>query len=502
MSESRPLRLIKEKYKGKKIGLCHGVYDIFHHGHLLHIKNAKLLCDILVLSLTEDKYVNKGPGRPFHNEDQRAEILRSIKEVDYVHISRSKTAVEVITELRPNYYIKGPDYKNLHKDQTGRILLEKKAIKAVGGQIKFTDDAVKSSTQIYNSYFAKRSDQELSVLKELKSKFKLDDIEKILDKITDSKILVVGEPIIDHYIYSEARGLSNKSYTVSVGKQDEEKLLGGSLAIAKDLNSLGCKVKILTANLIDANLKKEIETKLSKKIKWNNIKINDADIPIKSRFVTSNHQQKLFEVSNIKNINFWTKSLITKFKNKIEELSKDVDIIIVADYGHGLFNAKVIEKIMSLKKYIAINTQTNSNNFGFNYFNKYKKFNYLSVDEKEFRLALGKRYGTITNLIKEALKNNHIKTPFSITAGVDGSYHVNKRKKIFHSPIFFRDVKDTTGAGDAFYGISTLLTKNKVDSDLLLFISNCYAGLKCQYLANKETTSIVDLKRCINSIFM
>jgi rfaE bifunctional protein nucleotidyltransferase chain/domain len=500
MSDLNKLTAIRHKYKNKKIGLCHGVYDIFHYGHLTHLKNAKSNCDILVVSITEDKFVNKGPNRPFHNEYERAQVLKSIKSVDFVHIARSKTAVEAIINLSPNFYFKGPDYKNLKKDITGRINKEKKAILSVGGQIKFTNDPIKSSTKIYNDFYANRSKEELFALNKIKRKFNLNDIEKILDKVTKTKILVIGEPIIDHYIYSEARGLSNKSYTVSVSRKDEEKLLGGSLAVANDLNSLGCEVTLLTANSINKDISKEIKKLLSKNIKWRNFKINKAEIPIKSRFVTNNHQEKLFEVSNIQNINFWTNSMITKFTDQVLKFSKEIDLIVIADYGHGLFNSEVIEKLISLDKFIGLNTQTNSNNFGYNYYSKYKKFDYLSIDEKEFRLAIGNRYGTIQNLITTSLNNKLIKPPFSITAGITGSYHVNKKREIYHSPIFFRNVKDTTGAGDAFYCISTLLSKNNIDSDLLLFISNCYAGLKCQYLANKETTSLVDLKRCISSI--
>ena len=81
MSDLSLLKSIRRKHKDKKIGLCHGVYDIFHHGHLLHLKNSKTLCDILVISITEDKFVNKGPGRPYHSEYERYDILKSIKEI-------------------------------------------------------------------------------------------------------------------------------------------------------------------------------------------------------------------------------------------------------------------------------------------------------------------------------------------------------------------------------------------------------------------------------------
>ena len=58
------LKKLKNRFKGKKIVLCHGVFDLLHVGHISYFKSAKKLGSILVVSVTHDKFVNKGPGRP------------------------------------------------------------------------------------------------------------------------------------------------------------------------------------------------------------------------------------------------------------------------------------------------------------------------------------------------------------------------------------------------------------------------------------------------------
>ena len=104
----------KEKNKGKKIVLCHGVFDLLHIGHIKHFVEAKSLGDILVVTLTPDIYVNKGPNRPAFSEKLRIEAIAALNTVDYVALNQSPTAVSAIKKIKPNIYCKGPDYKN-HK---------------------------------------------------------------------------------------------------------------------------------------------------------------------------------------------------------------------------------------------------------------------------------------------------------------------------------------------------------------------------------------------------
>ena len=62
--------------KNKKIVLCHGVFDVVHSGHLNYLKKAKQFGDILIISVTSDRFVNKGPGRPVFDINQRISFLK------------------------------------------------------------------------------------------------------------------------------------------------------------------------------------------------------------------------------------------------------------------------------------------------------------------------------------------------------------------------------------------------------------------------------------------
>ena len=127
--------VLKKKLKKKKIVLCHGVFDLLHIGHINYLESAKKFGDILIVSITSDKFVNKGPGRPYFSEYKRAKMLLSLKIVNYVIINDSLTAENIIKVVKPSFYAKGPDYKDNKNDITKNIYKEVALVKKYKGKI-------------------------------------------------------------------------------------------------------------------------------------------------------------------------------------------------------------------------------------------------------------------------------------------------------------------------------------------------------------------------------
>ena len=139
--------ITKLKSQNKKAGLCHGGFDLLHPGHVMHFESAKQLCDVLFVSITSDKFVSsiKGANRPIYTDKLRGYMAASIRFVDYVVISNFKTAIDVLKQLRPDYYIKGPDYIN---SKIEAITAEREAVASIGGKIKYTKDPKLATTEI------------------------------------------------------------------------------------------------------------------------------------------------------------------------------------------------------------------------------------------------------------------------------------------------------------------------------------------------------------------
>ena len=496
LNDSNLKSLRKAHPENKKIVLCHGVFDLVHIGHLNYLESAKAFGDILVVSITDDKFVNKGPKRPFNKANIRLKMLESLDIVDYVYLNSEFTSVNVIKKLKPNFYVKGPDYKNNKNDITNAIKDESKAVKECGGKVVYTSDPIQSSSNLLNNYFVEFTTDQKDFLFKIKSKFNASEILNTIKRIKDKKVLILGEAIIDRYTFVNVMNISTKSPTLSTKYLFHEDYYGGSLAISRNLQSLGCETNVFYPSGNSTEEKKlNLTLKKDKNLKtrFSPLFIKDWNVPIKNRFLTEFRTQKIFEVSNIHN-RIWQKNNTEAFTKRINKIANKFDLLIFADFGHGFFENKFFEKLKVKSKNISLNTQTNSENIGFNLFHKHKKYDYLCVDEREFRLAMHDRHLELDKLLKKYFSK--YKKDLTVTLGASGAKHITGGK-IYYCPSFFNTVVDTTGSGDAFLAVSSVLHQMKVDPIMNLFISNIFAGLKSQIIGNKNPVDSINLLKSI-----
>ena len=251
--------------KKKKIVLCHGVFDILHYGHIAHFNMAKKFGEILVVSITEDAFVNKGPDRPIFPSLIRAKTILSLEIVDFVIISKSPNAISVLKKIKPNFYVKDKEYQSKDSIFFKNFILEKNFLKKINCRIKFTNQIKYSSSNLVSLKFNNFDDSQIAYLENIKKKYSLSYIEKILAKFKKLTVCLIGDPIIDKYIFSSVEGIASKSPTLASVYQSNENYAGGVLAVASMLSALGPKVDLIYYS--DENkLTKIIEKKLNKNI--------------------------------------------------------------------------------------------------------------------------------------------------------------------------------------------------------------------------------------------
>lgn len=475
---------LRRKNKNLKIGLCHGVFDVLHNGHINHFYNAKKKVDILVASITTKKFVNKGPRQPFNNDFQRLNVLESIKYIDYVYLNKKRDSKEILKFLKPDIYFKGKDY--IKSDLHGNLKDEIKTLKKNKGKIYFTKTKLQSSTKIFNHTYNWNINQKKYLTKV--GKYSSEMLQTNFNLLSKKTIYLIGEPIIDKYEHCDIVGTTTKDPAISVLAKKSISIGGGVIAAAK-MASQFCK----KVNLITYGKTKILKKHLSeyKNIKLINISTNQ-NIQCKTRFINSNRMEKLIQVTNFKK-----NSLSSKEMSKcISELKKiKNENLIICDFGIGLFEKNVLNYLNSskIKKYL--NVQSNSINLGFNLFTKHNKYDYLSLDKREWSLGLKKVNFDLNDI------NNNVKNfkYLAITKGKDGSVFISK-KKTYDAPVFVKSAKDTTGSGDAFFIITSLLTMLSIDNILIPFIGNVYAGMHSQNIGNYKIVTKRELLSNINSL--
>lgn len=488
----------KLKLEGKKIGLCHGVFDIIHAGHLNHFEEVRKKCDYLFVTVTEDKFVKKGPNRPVNNHYFRAKVLESLRQVDYVGINFSPDASESIRQIKPHFYFKGKDYRG-KKDLTERLYKEINELKKINSKIIYTDSPLQSSTEIINKSFSYVLDSKLT--KYLESKNKKEILKKSIEnlkKIENKKVLIIGDAIIDQYDFVKPLNKPIKESILATRYLKTDIFLGGVFAAAVNLSQFNNNVSICTLMGNDKDIKAPLN-KFQKKIKSKIFFEKEKVTTRKKRFVENAYNRKISEVY------FMDDNLLGKENKKkvLDYLKKETnkfDTIILIDYGHGFIDKDIYNVLQKKAKFLAINCQTNSANLGFNLITKYPVSDFICIDEPELRLAASDNNSEIEEIVKKQISKKIKCKNIAITRGRNGSFsYLNSN--ILKIPALISDkVIDTIGAGDVFLVITSLLYSIKADQEVTNIIGNIAGALKVDILGHSKSISKSNFYAILNHI--
>lgn len=268
-------------------------------------------------------------------------------------------------------------------------------------------------------------------------------IEALLDLAAKKRVLFIGERIRDVYHYVRPLGRPTKDAIVSVEKMSTETFEGGVIAAKRHAEAICNKVDLFTTGRAYT----------------------------KTRFVEESHLRKLFEYYE------WNG---TSYDPRLPNLAA-YDAVIVTDYGHGMMDKELVKTVCDQAKYLAVNVQTNSGNYGFNLATKYPSADYLCVDEPEARLATQNASGDIIQSL-EALRRRFPR--IVVTLGRNGAVALDEAG-ITRVPAFTDTVRDTMGAGDAFFAVTACLAEQG-DMNSLLRIGNAAGALKAGIVGHRS----------------
>ena len=488
-------RIKNLKKNKKKIVLCHGVFDLVHLGHIKHFKKAKAFGDYLIVSITKDEFINKGPGRPIFNHFQRIEYLKELQIIDDVFLSEGSSATDVIKKIKPDIYVKGAEYSIDSLDKTKKIIEEKSCLKKYGGKIKFTYEKTFSSSKIINQIGISLNEEQRIFINKIKKTINYIDFNKIFNDFKKLKVLVLGEIIIDQYCFGNGIGKSGKEPYLVFSEKFTENYLGGSAFVARNISPFVKKVNLFSPFGFEKNNKNILKKDSKKNIAYNLIKpYKNYPTIIKKRFVDKISNYKLFGSYTLPEVNVIKNNDV--IIRKIKKLVKENDMIICCDYGHNFITDEIVEFLKKTKKRLFVNAQVNSSNFLYRSLNRYTNVDSIIINETELRQDLKDNSSDIYYLAKKLLKKNKLKN-LIVTMGINGVILVNNKGEKFNCPAFSMKSKDKVGAGDAMLSIVSLGFKLNLKPELTLLLGSIAASMSVENIGNKESIDFYKFDRTI-----
>jgi cytidyltransferase-like protein len=477
--------------EGKTIVQCHGTFDLIHPGHIYHLEEAKAYGDVLVVTITAEKFVNKGPGRPYFNDQMRSRSMAALACVDYVILVPYAAAVEAIECVRPHSYCKGREYAEAGSDVTGNISDDVAAVQRVGGQIHYLGSVVFSSSKLINTHFEHVPSEVKKICRELAKKHTADSVREAVDNFSKLRVLVIGDIIFDKYSYVRVQGLTSKNRILSGRYLYDDVQAGGALAVFNHIKQFTPNVRLAALMGEESwglNLLRQSVSVAQ------DLVVRDPDFTtiIKQRFVEPTGVDK--ELSKLFSVNFIDAEppklpLQEKLLAGILQALPEVDLVVVADFGHGVMSELVRECVQEKATFMALNCQTNSNNHGFNIIShQYQRADCFSLDEQELLLSSARRHVDFVHEMENLRKKLKASSAW-LTRGAVETIGVAEGVSPFVCLPLESVVRDTVGAGDAFFSVAALAAAQKLPIELSTFVGQLAGAQAIKIVGNSEPIS-------------
>ena len=306
----------------------------------------------------------------------------------------------------------------------------------------------------------------------------LDRIHAAFERADKLKIVFVGETIIDEYCFVKPLARPSKEFILAtVAVNEPESFFGGVMAAARQGE-------------------------------WRRVEIVSIyeQVIRKTRYVDGDFSRKLFEVYSGQQIVLSEENRAC-FRMRLDKAVHDADVVIVFDFGHGLMGEEE-RRIVDNAKFLAVNAQTNAGNAGFNPVTKYRRADYVCVDEPEARLATGDQYGLVEDLAQKLTQWMQC-GGVVITRGRNGATVSDRTQAAIRAfgipvlaavPAFATHGIDTIGAGDAFLAVTAPLLAAGLDLETAAFVGNVAGAIKIDIVGHRRHVERAELISAIDGL--
>lgn len=490
----RLLEILESRRESNTVVHCHGVFDLLHIGHIRHLHWAKSNGDILVVSITQDEYVNKGPHRPVFSCQMRAEVVAALDVVDYVIVSNWPTAVNLLESLQPDIYVKDIEYK--FKNDS-RFTEELNAVEKYGGKVLFsTEDKNSSSNVLKKTTFNISTFNYLESFKERRSS---DIPSQLISDLHNLRILIIGDIYIDEYCLGTHIGKIRRDSLLDFTVEKKITSLGGIGLLANICSQFSKHVDVISVLGGSESLQEQIEKQLNNSVGKTWFFRERGKTPTNIRYIEKGVvPRNIFHVTELENVES-PELLPEELISTIHDREKNYDLILVGDYGFGSIAPMITDGNAQLSEKFFVFAPINAGNRGFSTIEKYSQFKFGCLNEDELRMICRDRYSNIEQLIEMLTQMISCET-LAITQGNFGCTMWSRQNGTYTIPALAIKPHDISRAREYFFVISSLLNRTNIELEVSGLYANAFAALSMNIEGGSRVVTAHELERFVERL--
>ncbi len=449
-NNNSPILSLDEANKFNDCILGYGHFNSIHQGHIRYLKYAKDLNELLVVAVLKD-LPSKGL---IFNQLERADSLSQLGIADAIILLPDNDLDKAVKKICPREVILGKEYENsdlAHIIRTKKYLTKvNKSIYFHAGEINYSSSELLTISE--GNLKHKREEKFIKALN--RQNITVEKLKTASKNLKKSKLIVVGESIVDHYVACEALGMSAEAPVIVVKEIEAKSFVGGAAIVASHIASLKSKCEFISV-IGEDEQGKWLQNQLEK----NSVKVKlfvDKKRPttFKKRYLVEN--QKLFRVSRLDD-HIINRQITKNILDHIEKISHSVNGIIISDFVYGLITEELIKGIVKCAK------KNNIKLFGdlqcssqIGDISRMKDFTMLCPNEREARISLQNKDIGLDELCRNLMDKSNCKN-LIMKLGADGFVVYSKEKedslRIQEFPALSVNPVDVSGAGDTLLSI-------------------------------------------------
>ena len=320
------------------------------------------------------------------------------------------------------------------------------------------------------------------------------NLKKIFKDFESRKVLIIGDIMIDSYMWGEIKRQSPEAPVPIVNITKKENRLGGAGNVALNIKSLGATPILCSVIGKDKYGEELIKLMKKEKLEIDSILIdNNRKTTVKTRIINNQEHVLRVDEENIQPIKK-EKELI----KKIELFINHVDVVILQDYNKGVLTKKVIKYILKRANILNIPTIVDPKKENFQ---EYKKCTLFKPNLLETMQGMNININpkNIQSIKKAASKlRSLIKSKDVLITLSENGICLDSKEVFLHIPAYKRNIIDISGAGDTVISVAALCKSINIKNEILCVLSNLAGGLVCEYAGVVRINKEILLKEAEN----